>query len=131
MNTTDVDKNDPYYQPTETAQVRLTKTNRKIYRGILDDGYGNPNVRYYGYILEGIVPLFGLYLLLTQKYKYATYFIMFFAVGSIINGIRFYYVNPFSEGRSDADFLKYNVYQNVFNAIACLIALLYILFMKK
>jgi hypothetical protein len=131
MNSTVQDKNDPYAQPTETAQVRLTKANRKIYRGILDDGYGNPNVRYYGYILEGIVPLFGLYLLLTQKYKYATYFIMFFAVGSIINGIRFYYVNPFSEGLSDADFLRYNVYQNAFNAIACLIAILYILFMKK
>jgi hypothetical protein len=131
MTTTVHDKNDPYYQPTETAQVRLTKANRKIYRGILDDGYGNPNVRYYGYILEGIVPLFGLYLLLTQKYKYATYFIMFFAVGSIINGIRFYYVNPFSEGLSDADFLDYNVYQNVFNAIACFIAILYIFFMKK
>jgi len=131
MNTSVQDKNDPYYQPTETAQVRLTKANRKIYRGILDDGYGNPNVRYYGYILEGIVPLFGLYLLLTQKYKYATYFIMFFAVGSIINGIRFYYVNPFSEGLSDADFLAYNVYQNVFNAVVCVIAILYILFMKK
>jgi hypothetical protein len=131
MTTTVHDKNDPYAQPTETAQVRLTKANRKIYRGILDDGYGNPNVRYYGYILEGIVPLFGLYLLLTQKYKYATYFIMFFAVGSIINGIRFYYVNPFSEGLSDADFLDYNVYQNVFNAIACFIAILYIFFMKK
>jgi hypothetical protein len=131
MNSTVQDKNDPYAQPTETAQVRLTKANRKVYRGILDDGYGNPNVRYYGYILEGIVPLFGLYLLLTQKYKYATYFIMFFAVGSIINGIRFYYVNPFSEGLSDADFLDYNVYQNVFNAIACFIAILYIFFMKK
>jgi hypothetical protein len=131
MTTTVHDKNDPYYQPTETAQVRLTKANRKIYRGILDDGYGNPNVEYYGYILEGIVPLFGLYLLLTQKYKYATYFIMFFAVGSIINGIRFYYVNPFSEGLSDAYFLDYNVYQNVFNAIACFIAILYIFFMKK
>ena len=131
MNSTVQDKNDPYAQPTETAEVRLTKANRKIYRGILDDGYGNPNVRYYGYILEGIVPLFGLYLLLTQKYKYATYFIMFFAVGSIINGIRFYYVNPFSEGLSDADFLDYNVYQNVFNAIACFIAILYIFFMKK
>jgi hypothetical protein len=131
MTTTVYDKSDPYNQPTETAQVRLTKANRKIYRGILDDGYGNPNIRYYGYILEGIVPLFGLYLLLTQKYKYATYFIMFFAVGSIINGIRFYYVNPFSEGLSDADFLAYNVYQNVFNAIVCVIAILYILFMKK
>ena len=131
MNTTVQDNNDPYAQPTETASVRLTKANRKIYRGILDDGYGNPNVRYYGYILEGIVPLFGLYLLLSQKYKYATYFIMFFAVGSIINGIRFYYVNPFSEGLSDADFLAYNVYQNVFNATACFIAILYILFVKK
>lgn len=131
MNTTVQNNNDPYAQPTETAEVRLTKANRKIYRGILDDGYGNPNIRYYGYVLEAIVPLFGLYLLLTQKYKYATYFIMFFAVGSIINGIRFYYVNPFSEGLSDADFLAYNVYQNVFNAMACLIALLYIFFIKK
>jgi len=131
MNTTVDDKNDPYYQPTETAEVRLTKANRKIYRGILDDGYGNPNIRYYGYILEEIVPLFGLYLLLTQKYKYATYFIIFFAIGSIINGIRFYYVNPFSEGRSDAEFLKYIVYQNIFNAVICLIAILYVLFMKK
>jgi len=131
MNNTVADNNDPYAQPTETAAVRLSKENRKIYRGILDDGYGNPNVRYYGYLLEAVVPMFGLYLLLTQKYKYATYFIMFFAVGSIINGIRFYYVNPFSEGLSDADFLKYNVYQNVFNAIVCLIALLYIFFIKK
>jgi len=131
MNTTVADNNDIYYQPTETVEVKLTKENRKIYRGILDDGYGNPNIRYYGYILEGIVPLFGLYLLSTQKYKYATYFIIFFAIGSIINGIRFYYVNPFSEGLSDADFLSYNVYQNIFNAIACFITLLYILFMKK
>jgi hypothetical protein len=131
MNNTVADNNDPYAQPTETAVVRLSKENRKIYHGILDDGYGNPNVRYYGYLLEAVVPMFGLYLLLTQKYKYATYFIMFFAVGSIINGIRFYYVNPFSEGLSDADFLKYNVYQNVFNAIVCLIALLYIFFIKK
>ena len=133
MNNPDIsNKNDsPYDQPIETAEVRLSKANRKIYRGILDDGYGNPNIKYYGYILEEIVPLFGLYLLLTQKYKYATYFIMFFAVGSIINGIRFYYVNPFSEGRSDAEYLNYIVYQNVFNSIICLIAILYVLFMKK
>jgi hypothetical protein len=133
MNNTDIsNKNDSSYdQPTETAEVRLSKANRKIYRGILDDGYGNPNIKYYGYILEEIVPLFGLYLLLTQKYKYATYFIMFFAVGSIINGIRFYYVNPFSEGLSDAEYLNYIVYQNIFNSIICLIAILYVLFMKK
>jgi hypothetical protein len=122
---------DPYNQPTETGEVRLSKANRKIYRGILDDGYGNPNIRYYGYILEEIVPLFGLYLLLTQKYKYATYFIIFFLLGSVINGIRFYYVNPFSEGLSDAEYLSYIVYQNIFNAIICTIAILYVLFMKK
>jgi hypothetical protein len=122
---------DPYSQPTETAAVRLSAGNRKIYHGILDDGYGNPNVRYFGYILEEIVPLFGLYLLLTQKYKYATYFIIFFALGSVINGIRFYYVNPFSEGLSDSEYLKYIVYQNIFNAIVCTIAILYVLFMKK
>jgi hypothetical protein len=122
---------DPYNQPTETAEVRLSKANRKIYRGFLDDGHGNPNIRYYGYILEEIVPLFGLYLLLTQKYKYAIYFIMFFAVGSIINGIRFYYVNPFTEGQSDAEYLNYIVYQNIFNTSLCIIAILYVLFMKK
>ena len=123
--------NDPYYQDTDTAEVLISKENRKVYKGIFNDGRGNPNVKFYGYILEEIVPLFGLYLLLTQKYKYATYFILFFALGSLINGIRFYYVNPFSEGQSDSDFLHYIIAQNAFNVVICVVALFYVLIMKK
>jgi hypothetical protein len=123
--------NDPYYQATDTAEVLISKENRKVYKGIFNDGRGNPNVKFYGYILEEIVPLFGLYLLLTQKYKYATYFILFFALGSLINGIRFYYVNPFSEGQSDSDFLHYIIAQNAFNVAMCVVALFYVLIMKK
>jgi len=131
MNTAINNVNDPYSQPTESAVVSVSKANRKVYRGFFSDGYGNPNVRFYGYVLEELVPLFGLYLLLAHKYKYTIYFIVLFALGSLINGIRFYYVNPFSEGRSDADFLYYIVAQNVFNFVICAIALLYVLFMKK
>jgi hypothetical protein len=123
--------NDPYYQPTETTAVKISKENRKVYNGFLSDGHGNPNIRFYGYILEELVPLFGLYLLLTHKYKYSAFFILFFALGSLINGIRFYYVNPFSEGQSDADFLGYIIAQNAFNFVVCVIALVYVLFFQK
>jgi heme/copper-type cytochrome/quinol oxidase subunit 4 len=124
-------KYDPYDEPMETAEVNISTANRKVYNGMFNDGHGHPNVRFYGYILEELVPLFGLYLVITQKYKYAVYFIIFFALGSILNGIRFYYVNPFSEGLSDAEYLNYIVYQNIFNAIICIIAILYLLFIKK
>lgn len=125
-------KNDAYYQPTQAAEAKLTAENRKVYTGsFLNDGRGNPNIRYFGYILEEIVPLFALYLIITQKYKYAGYFIAFFALGSIINGIRFYYVNPFTQGQSDADFLNYIVIHNAFNAIVAILALFYFFFMKK
>ena len=122
---------DPYAQPTKTKEVHISEENRKIYTGPFNDGQGNPNVKYWGFLLEEVVPLFALYLLVTHKYKYSVYFISFLAVGSIINGIRFYYVNPFTEGKSDADFLNYVVYHNAFNAIVCVIALFYILFIKK
>jgi hypothetical protein len=125
-------KNDPYSEPTQTSPVLLSEDNRKVYTGkFFNDGYGNPNVKYFGYILEEIVPLFALYLIITQKYKYAVYFIAFFALGSILNGIRFYYVNPFTEGKSDSDFLNYIVIHNAFNAIVAIIALFYFLFAKK
>jgi len=117
---------DSYKQPTEIASTIHSNVYRRFYNGIFNDGRGNPDIRYYGYILEEAIPLFGLYLLITKKYKYASYFVALLAAGSIINGIRFYYVNPRDSGQADDKFLSYAVYHNAFDtilAIFCIILL--------
>ena len=118
-------------EPTDTVEVSISKTNRRIYKGIFADNRGNPNVNFYGYVLEEIFTLFALYLLATNNFKYSVYFILLFALGSVINAIRFYYVNPLIEGKSDQHFLTYTVMQNTFNSIISVAAMIYMLFVKK
>ena len=121
---------DSYNQPTEIASKSHSKMYSRFYDGFFNDGRGNPDIRYYGYILEVAIPLFGLYLLITKKYKYASYFIALLAVGSILNGICFYYVNPLYSGGADDKFLSYAVYHNVFDAVLAIFCLI-LLFIQK
>ena len=130
MNSTD-NQNGSKSKYGQSTTVTVSTANRKVYHGIFADKYGNPNVKYYGTILEALFTIFGVYLLATQKFKYAVFFIISLAIGSILNGIRFYYVNPLVEERSDAEFLDYVIYANAFNVIVCILALFYILFIKK
>jgi heme/copper-type cytochrome/quinol oxidase subunit 4 len=130
MNNSD-NENDLKTLLKTSVEVKLSKANRKVYNGPFEDGYGNPTVKYYGVVLEEVFTIFGLYLLIANKIKYSALFILFLVIGSILNGIRFYYMKLFIEGDSDAEFLKYNVYRNAFNVLISIIALLYILFTKK
>jgi hypothetical protein len=130
MNYSD-NQNDVKTNLKTSVEVKLSKENRKVYTGIADDGYGNPNVKYYGIVLEEVFTIFGLYLLMANKFRYSVFFIALLIIGSLLNGIRFYYVKPFIEGDEDSTFLNYIVYRNVFNVIIGAIAVLYILFIRK
>lgn len=123
--------NDGKNKYTTSVEVMLSKENRKVYTGPFSDNYGNPNIKYYGYLLASLFVIFGAYFLATHKIKYSIFFLCILILGSSLNAIRFYYVNPLIESDSDATFLQYVIYNNIFNIIISVLALFYILFIRK
>lgn len=111
--------------------IMLEKNYRRVYTGPFNDGRGNPNVRFYGFILEQFFYFLAFYLLIKYKVKYAILFTIFLIFGSLLNGIRFYYVNLLNQGKSDAKFLDYVFYQNALNLLLGVLVVIYILIIKK
>jgi hypothetical protein len=111
--------------------IMLEKNYRRVYTGPFNDGRGNPNVRFYGFILEQFFYFLAFYLLIKYKVKHAVLFTIFLIFGSLLNGIRFYYVNPLNQGKSDAKFLDYVFYQNALNLLLGVLVVIYLLIIKK
>jgi len=129
------DKNKvPLYGESETDWEKLKAykiANGTFYTGPFATARGNPHF--------GFVPLITKYLFLIiatvysirQNYKYTIYALLFYMIGCIFNGIRFYYVNTLAGGGEDSQFLIHTMEDNVVGAIFALIAILYIFFKRK
>lgn len=126
--------NVPLYGETEKEWEKIKAykmDNGTFYTGQFSTSRGNPNF--------GLVPVLTKYFFLTiatyyaikKNYKYTIYALIFYMIGCILNGIRFYYVNLLAEKGEDSQFMNSTVNDNIIGAVLAFIACLYILLKKK
>lgn len=101
-----------------------------FYTGPFATARGNPNFGYVPMITKYLFLLYAFYYVISKNYKYAIYVAIIYAIGSLLNGIRFYYVNSLVENGEDSIFLNSTVYDNIIGGFISLCAALYILFKK-
>lgn len=101
-----------------------------FYTGPFSTPRGNPNFGYIPFLGKYIFLIYCLYFLASNNYRFAPYAIICYIIGSVLNGIRFYYINALTPSGEDAKFLIEVAYGNLIGAIICLLALLYIYFKK-
>lgn len=102
-----------------------------FYTGPFSTPRGNPDFGYVPFLGKHIFLILSLYFLASNNYRFATYAIMCYIAGSILNGIRFYYVNILVLSGEDTEFITQIVGDNVFGVIIALVTLLYIYFKNK
>jgi len=105
--------------------------NGTFYSGPFSTPRGNPDFGYVPFLGEYIFLIFSLYFLASNNYRFATYAILCYIVGSILNGIRFYYVNTLTISGDDIKFIKEIVNHNIIGATIASLTLLYIYFKNK
>lgn len=103
----------------------------RFYTGPFATARGNPNFGIVPMIGKIIFLVYSIYYVVTKNYKYSIYALIFYTIGSILNGIRFYYVNSLSTEGEDSKFLTSVFYDNLAGAIIGLLAIAYILLKKK
>jgi hypothetical protein len=104
--------------------------NGTFYTGPFSTPRGNPHFGNIQFLGEYIFLTFSLYYLASNNYKFATFAIICYIIGSILNGIRFYYVNSLVATGDDAKFIMSCAIDNVIRMIIALVALIYI-YLKK
>jgi len=105
-------------------------TNR-FYTGPFATARGNPNFGIVPAIGKLVFLLYSVYYVIKKNYKYSIYALICYTVGSILNGIRFYYVNSLSTEGEDSKFLSLIFYDNLAGALIGLLAILYLLLKKN
>jgi hypothetical protein len=105
--------------------------NGTFYSGSFATPRGNPHFGLVPIITKYIFLIIAVYYSIRQNYKYTTYALLFYMLGCILNGIRFYYVNTLAGGGEDSKFLLSTVDDNILGAVLAAIAILYIFFKKK
>jgi hypothetical protein len=129
------DKNKvPLYGESEPDWEKLKAykiANGTFYTGSFATPRGNPHFGLVPIITKYIFLIIAVYYSIRQNYKYTTYALLFYMLGCILNGIRFYYVNTLAGGGEDSKFLLSTVDDNITGAVLAFIAILYIFFKKK
>lgn len=129
------DKNKvPLYGESETDWEKLKAfkiANGTLYTGFFATPRGNPDFGLIPLITKYIFLVAAVYYAIIKNYKYTIYALLFYMLGCILNGIRFYYVNTLAGGGDDSKFLLNTVNDNVIGGILAAIAILYIFFKKK
>lgn len=129
------DKNKvPLYGESETDWEKLKAfkiANGTLYTGFFATPRGNPDFGLIPLITKYIFLFAAVYYAIIKNYKYTIYALLFYMLGCILNGIRFYYVNTLAGGGDDSKFLLNTVNDNVIGGILAAIAILYIFFKKK
>ena len=105
--------------------------NGTLYTGFFATPRGNPDFGLVPLVTKYIFLVAAVYYAIIKNYKYTTYALLFYMLGCILNGIRFYYVNLLAGGGDDSKFLLNTVNDNVIGGILAAIAILYIFFKKK
>jgi hypothetical protein len=105
--------------------------NGTLYTGFFATPRGNPDFGLVPLITKYIFLVAAVYYAIIKNYKYTIYALLFYMLGCILNGIRFYYVNTLAGGGDDSKFLLNTVNDNVIGGILAAIAILYIFFKKK
>ena len=105
--------------------------NGTFYTGSFATPRGNPDFGLVPIITKYIFLVAAVYYAIIKNYKYTIYALLFYMLGCILNGIRFFYVNTLAGGGDDSKFLLNTVNDNVIGAILAAIAILYIFFKKK
>ena len=129
------DKNKvPLYGESETDWEKLKAfkiANGTFYTGPFATPRGNPDFGLIPLITKYIFVVAAVYYAIIKNYKYTIYALLFYMLGCILNGIRFFYVNTLAGGGEDSKFLLNTVNDNVIGGILAAIAILYIFFKKK
>jgi len=129
------DKNTvPLYGESEQDWEKLKAfkiANGTLYTGSFATPRGNPHFGLVPLITKYIFLVAAVYYAIIKNYKYTIYALLFYMLGCILNGIRFYYVNTLAGGGEDSKFLLSTVDDNIAGAVLAFIAILYIFFKKK
>ena len=115
----------------ESAKLKAYKiAHGTFYTGPFATSRGNPDFGIFPSLGKWIFILFSIYYMLSKNYKYTIYVMICYMIGSILNGIRFYYVNTLASNGEDEKFLNSIVYDNAMGTIIALITIIYILLKK-
>ena len=102
----------------------------KFYTGPFATARGNPNFGHFPLITKYLFLSYALYYAASKNYKYTVLAASIYFIGSMLNGIRFYYIDALSEHGEDEEYLKTTVHDNIIGGIIAFIAVLYVLFKK-
>jgi len=134
MNSTNQTNNTPTVQGESSADWEKLKKYKmsvgKFYTGPFATARGNPDFGIFPLIAKYLFLSYALYYAATKNYKYTVLAASIYFIGSMLNGIRFYYIDTLARYGEDGEFLKTTVYDNITGGIISLIAVLYVLFKK-
>ena len=103
-----------------------------FYTGPFATPRGNPDFGYVPLITKYIFLCSAIYyIVVIKKYKHAMIALLCYMVGSIMNAIRFYYVNTLSDKGEDFKFIRSVVTDNVVGMFVSFVAIVYILLEPK
>jgi hypothetical protein len=102
-----------------------------FYTGPFSTARGNPRFGIIPVIGKYIFLIYAFYYIISKNYKYSIYVILLYAIGAILNAIRFYYVNSLSNEGEDSRFLTFVAYDNLFGAFIAFVAIIYCLLKGK
>lgn len=106
-------------------------SNGTFYDGPFATPRGNPNFGLIPIITKYFFLIIAIVYAIRKNYKYTMYALIFYAIGCILNGIRFYYINLLAEKGEDSQFMYSTANDNAIGAVLAFIAILYILLKKK
>lgn len=105
--------------------------NGTFYTGPFSTPRGNPDFGLIPLITKYIFLISAVYYSIIKNYTYTIYALIFYMIGCILNGIRFYYVNLLADKGEDSKFIISTVNDNIIGAVLSFIAILYILLKKN
>ena len=134
MNSTNQTNKKPEVQGESAADWEKLKKYKlsigKFYTGPFATARGNPDFGHFPLITKYLFLAFALYYAASKNYKYTVLAASLYFIGSMLNGIRFYYIDALSEYGEDEEYLKSTVQDNLTGGTIALIAVLYVLFKK-
>jgi hypothetical protein len=102
-----------------------------FYTGPFATARGNPDFGKIPLITKYLFLIVTIYFIINKNYKYTIYALLCYCVGSILNAIRFYYVDSLASTGEDYKYLKSVVTDNIIGATLAFLGIIYIFFKKK
>lgn len=102
-----------------------------FYTGPFATERGNPNFGKIPIVTKYLFLIVILYFIINRNYKYTIYALICYCIGSILNAIRFYYVDSLAKTGEDFVFLNSVVNDNIIGATLAFLGIIYIFLKKK